>query len=1069
MFAIENLEDTITIRWWDVSQRKLIATLTGHNSWVSSVAFSPDGRMLASGSYDDTIRLWDVLQRKLIAMLTGHTKSVTSVAFSPDGRIIASGSTDDTIRLWDVSQRKLIATLTGHTGFVYSVAFSPDGRMLASGSVDGTIRLWDASQRKLIATLTGHTGYVYSVAFSPDGSLLASGSHDKTIRLWDVSQRKLIATLTGHTYSVSSVAFSPDGSLLASGSGDGTILLWDMEPYIPEPIKIAKVTVQATPNQLPADGKSTSTITVQVEDAQGNPVITGVELDANGISKICWMFDSPYDDWVNTQSMGKFGHEGDDYYADDWARKDGNTKGQIAYAGINGQVILLPFDPDGYGNHVVIYDGSSKFALRYAHLDEILVEDGQNVIAGYTPIGKVGSTGLSTGPHLHVVLYKNVSDPKSRPITIAHVPMDTPEIEGPTEFAAPFLYNPIVTLTATSGKVESPALNQGGGAYTSTYTAFSTAGEVTITATTSNGKKGTVTITLTEAVITSGFTTDSDGYSFRNFSDPSLFVWDVFRDTFGKEQVEYGDTGIHKPIADIFFVEHYLPFIGHQILGGGVCNGMAATSLLFFENPSTLAQFSATAQNTNLLEPTHELKYHIEVYQGYQLGLLIKDWKANQDKDPATLFNIIKNSLKKSLSDQQVINIYGKYKDKMAGHSVVPYKIEEKGNNIYWVYVYDSNYPYASGKPGYVPGQENRKIVFNLDKHFWGYELTSGVIWTGDDKNQWMNLVPLAFYHEQPILIVGPFATADYGATQSIEGAAHLLFEDSEGHRLGYVNGELVSEIPGAIPILASAETDGGLRSKLLSLRTLQGAADVPYPETYYISKKAKLQPKILETGKGSYDFSIYTTNTMFKLDDVTTAGDGADMLEVGDDENSIKFSTTAESKRYTAVLIREQKDVARSYAISDTTISQDGEVVFQASDDLSSFSFVNKGSSKTFDLNIEQSGTEARAFVAKDLSIGANETQKVEVQNWSKLEQVPLIISIDKGNDGTVDDVQTVKSLPTWDVNCDGRVDIFDLALVVTHFGERIIYAKIPNPDVNRDGIVDISDLVLVGRHLGK
>jgi hypothetical protein len=547
------------------------------------------------------------------------------------------------------------------------------------------------------------------------------------------------------------------------------------------------------------------------------------------------------------------------------------------------------------------------------------------------------------------------------------------------------------------------------------------------------------------------FNPESDGYSFRNFSDPSLFVWDVFRDTFGKEQVEYGDTGIHKLIAEIFFVEHYLPFIGHQVLGGGVCNGMAATSLLFFENPSTLANFSATAQNTNQLEPTHELKYHIEVYQGYQLGLLIKDWKANQNKDPAALFNIIKNSLKKSPGDQQVINIYGKYNGKMAGHSVAPWKIEEKGNNVYWVYVYDCNYPFASAETDAL----QRKIVFNLDKHNWEYEFTSGAIWTGDDKNQWMNLVPLAFYHEAPILIVGLFGgitTADYGAAQSIEGAAHLLFEDDEGRRLGYVNGELVSEISGAIPIIP-----------------LAGAADVPYPETYYISKKAKLQPKILETGEGSYDFSIYTTNTMFKLDDVTTTGDGADMLEVGDDENSIKFSTTAESKRYTAILIREQKDVARSYAISDTTISKDGEVVFQVSEDLSSFSLVNKGSEKTFDLNIEQSGTEARAFVAKGLSISANETRKVEVQNWGKLEQVPLIISIDKGNDGTIDDVQTVKSLPTWDVNCDGRVDIFDLALVVTHFGERIIYTKIENPDVNRDGVVDIADLALVGRHLGK
>lgn len=174
----------------------------------------------------------------------------------------------------------------------------------------------------------------------------------------------------------------------------------------------------------------------------------GVELNTNGVSKISWMFGTPQSDWVNTKSMGQVGHEGDDYYSDDWSKANAEktVKGQIAYAGISGKAIVLPFDSDGYGNHVVIYDSLLKFALRYAHLDKVLVKDGQDVIAGTTPIGEVGNTGNVAGPtgyHLHIVLYKNVTSDKGRPITtITFNRPDKYSIGPPTIYAAPFLYNP---------------------------------------------------------------------------------------------------------------------------------------------------------------------------------------------------------------------------------------------------------------------------------------------------------------------------------------------------------------------------------------------------------------------------------------------------------------------------------------------------------------------------------------------------------------------------------------------------------------------------------------------------
>jgi WD40 repeat protein len=192
--------------------RNATLVFEGHTGTVWSVAFSPDGSHIVSGSDDKTVRLWGAQTGKDIAKMEDHTGSVSSVAFSPDGSQILSGSYDNTVRLWDAQTGKETAKLEGHTGFVSSVAFSPDGSQIVSGSYDCTVRLWDAQTGKEIAKLDGHIGPVNSVAFSPDGLQIVSGSYDNTVRLWDAQTGKEIAKLEGHTAPVSSVAFSPDGA-----------------------------------------------------------------------------------------------------------------------------------------------------------------------------------------------------------------------------------------------------------------------------------------------------------------------------------------------------------------------------------------------------------------------------------------------------------------------------------------------------------------------------------------------------------------------------------------------------------------------------------------------------------------------------------------------------------------------------------------------------------------------------------------------------------------------------------------------------------------------------------------
>jgi WD40 repeat protein len=223
---LASTDDANTVKILDTTtgQELLVFRDTGE---VWCTAFRPpDGRWLVTGDRDGAVRLWDTATRQAVHTLGRHAATVRDIAFSTDGRRLASAGEDKTVKVWDVTTGQLIHDLIGHEREVVAVAFSSDGQRLASGSVDTTVKIWDA-QGKPIRTLLGHSGPVSGVAFSPDGRRLASASRDRTVQVWDLSTGEKSLTLDGHIFMVFGVAFLDGGRRLASVSADKTMKVWD--------------------------------------------------------------------------------------------------------------------------------------------------------------------------------------------------------------------------------------------------------------------------------------------------------------------------------------------------------------------------------------------------------------------------------------------------------------------------------------------------------------------------------------------------------------------------------------------------------------------------------------------------------------------------------------------------------------------------------------------------------------------------------------------------------------------------------------------------------------------------
>jgi WD40 repeat protein len=225
--------DDNTVQVWDGADGGHVYTYRGHgrasaNEYgVNAVAWSPDGRRIASGGGDHTVQAWDASDGGHVYTYRGHSWGVNAVAWSPDGRRIASGSDDHTVQVWNATDGGHVYTYRGHSSYVNAVAWSPDGRRIASGSDDNTVQVWDATDGGHVYTYRGHPAAVYAVAWSPDGRRIASAGNDPTIQVWDAADGGHVFTYSEYFNSADVVAWSPDGRRIASGGDNNTVLVWD--------------------------------------------------------------------------------------------------------------------------------------------------------------------------------------------------------------------------------------------------------------------------------------------------------------------------------------------------------------------------------------------------------------------------------------------------------------------------------------------------------------------------------------------------------------------------------------------------------------------------------------------------------------------------------------------------------------------------------------------------------------------------------------------------------------------------------------------------------------------------
>jgi WD40 repeat protein/serine/threonine protein kinase len=431
-----------TVKLWDAVTGEEKMTLQGHDDAVMTLAFAPDGKTLATGSWDRTMRLWDVATGTELAVFEGHSREVHSVAFSPDGKTLASGAGEfrleakyGELKMWDIATRQVVAMLDGHEGAVAGVSFIGDGSTLASGSWDGTVRLWDTATGKEIATLTGNVGQIYGIAISQDGQTLAAGDNRGGVHLWDLNSRKLRSSFAAHAARISQVRFSPDGSTLATASRDRSVKLWKLDPIKPAGTILGHLgqlqTVAYAPNGrlLVTGGYDRMAKIWELPPAEERDTLKG---HIGSVATLAFSKD------------GKLASAGNDRFARLWDVASGKETAKIPdearlqSEGHTGVILRVTFAPDGRTLASTAMDGILKWWQVSDGKLLATLPASENLLSAlaFHP----GGATLATGDYQGVVTIWNLQSrqPESR-------------IEAHTDYVLSLDYSPSGNLLASAG------------------------------------------------------------------------------------------------------------------------------------------------------------------------------------------------------------------------------------------------------------------------------------------------------------------------------------------------------------------------------------------------------------------------------------------------------------------------------------------------------------------------------------------------------------------------------------------------------------------------------------------
>ncbi len=275
----------------------IISTYSGHSGKVNAVAWSPDGKRIASGSDDKTVQVWDAFTGHKLVSYDGHSDRVYALGWSPDGIYIASTSNDKTVQVWDATTGMTLVTCRGHSNWVNSVTWSPNGMFIASASNDKTVRVWNATTGVLLFTYRGHSFWVNAAIWSPDSRRIASASSDKTVQIWDADTGRHSSTYRDHYSPVNTVAWSPAGGRIASGEDDGTVKVWDTSTgrkiFTHQGHSSAVNRVAWSPNAKRIASGGNDKI-VQVWDAASGKTIFTYNRHAGPVKSVAWSPDGKY-------------------------------------------------------------------------------------------------------------------------------------------------------------------------------------------------------------------------------------------------------------------------------------------------------------------------------------------------------------------------------------------------------------------------------------------------------------------------------------------------------------------------------------------------------------------------------------------------------------------------------------------------------------------------------------------------------------------------------------------------------------------------------------------------------